>query len=339
MPEGKKIRVALAGCGGMARGHARALLAEPEVDVVAICDTAESHSAAYQKDIFAPAELEPAVFASYERMLGAVELDAVVLATPHTLHYEQIMAGLDGGLHVLVEKPMVTDSVHAGEVVGRTQAAGKVVAIAFQGPCSVEFAYIRDALRAGSIGQVQLVDTFVAQDWMRGTAGTWRQDPKLSGGGELYDSGAHMLTAMLWFVEQVPVEVFAVMDNCGTAVDINSVLTVRFGDGCLGSVACAGNSVGFGHRISLYGTEGTLRAGVHGDGLEHIDRGGRVVKYPSVPYKPESPVSNFVSAIMGRDEVRCGPRDGLRLALLMDAVYESSRRGRPVSIRQLAEDS
>ena len=77
MPEGKKIRVALAGCGGMARGHARALLAEPEVDVAALCDTASSHTAAYQKDIFAPAELEPAVFASYERMLGAVELDGI----------------------------------------------------------------------------------------------------------------------------------------------------------------------------------------------------------------------------------------------------------------------
>ena len=58
MPEGKKIRVALAGCGGMARGHARALLAEPEVEVVALCDTASSHTAAYQKDIFGPCPQE-----------------------------------------------------------------------------------------------------------------------------------------------------------------------------------------------------------------------------------------------------------------------------------------
>jgi predicted dehydrogenase len=332
----KKVRVGLVGCGGMARGHARRLLEEKEVEVAAICDPVKNYTAAYQKEIFKPAGLEPKVFSEYGRMLSGTALDAVVLSTPHTLHYEEVVEALERGLHVLVEKPMVTDSGQARDVVERARGSGRVVAIAFQGPCSPEFAYVRNVLRRGGIGTLQVVDAFVAQDWMRKTVGKWRQDPKLSGGGQLYDSGAHMINGMLWFVERAPTEVYAAMDYRGTAVDINSVLTLRFGDGCLGSVACLGHAVGFAHQISLYGSEGVLRAGVHGGGLEHIDASGQPVKYPYVPYEPQSPVRNFVNAIQGRDEVRCGPEYGLMLSLLMDAAYESVRTGQPVQVKATA---
>jgi len=51
-----------------------------------------------------------------------------------------------------------------------------------------------------------------------------------------------------------------------------------------------------------------------------------------VPYEPQTPVSNFVHAIEGRDEVRVGPRRGLVMSELMDAIYESARRGERVTI-------
>lgn len=332
MPSSKKLRVGLAGCGGMGRAHVRALLAEPQVEVVAICDPLKSHTGAYQRELFRPAGQSPKVFSDYGRMLRAARLDAVVLATPHTVHYEQIVAALQRGVHVLVEKPMVTDSAHAREVLRRSQANGLMVQIAFQGPCSPEFAYIRNALRRGQIGQVQVVDTFVCQNWMRSTRRTWRQDPKLSGGGQLYDSGAHMLNAMIWFLQACPTEVYALGDYRGCAVDINSVVTVRFEDGCLGSITCLGNAVSMDHEISLYGTEGTLRTRVHGGRLEHIGRDGQPIKYPFVPYEPQTPVHNFINAIRGHDELRCPPRYGLLLAELMEAIYESMRTGGPARV-------
>jgi len=332
MSKNKRIRVGLVGCGGIARGHARALLEQREVDVTAICDPVKSHIAAYQREIFKPAGCQPKVHSSFARMLTGVRLDAVVLCTPHTLHHEQIMSALDRGLHVLVEKPMVTDSGHAREVVRKAQSTGLVVAIALQGSCSPEFAYIQNAIRRGVLGELQVVDTFVAQNWQRATAGTWRQKPALSGGGQLYDSGAHMLNALLAFVDAPPAEVFACIDHRGTDVDINAVVSVRFANGCLGNLTCLGNAVTMLHDVTVYGTEGLVRTGVGGGRLEHYDAQGKLIPYPHVPYEPQTPVSNFVHAIEGRDEVRVGPRRGLVMSELMDAIYESAKRGERVTI-------
>jgi len=332
MSEGKRIRVGLVGCGGIARGHARALLEQRQVDVRAICDPVKSHITAYQREIFKPAASQPKVYSDYGRMLTSVKLDAVVLCTPHTLHHKQIMSALDRGLHVLVEKPMVTDSGHAREVAHKAQSTGLVVAIAFQGSCSPEFGYIQNAIRRGALGELQVVDTFVAQNWQRATAGTWRQKPALSGGGQLYDSGAHMLNALLAFVDAPPVDVFACIDHRGTNVDINAVVSVRFANGCLGNLTCLGNAVTMLHDVTVYGTEGIVRTGVGGGRLEHYDAQGKLIAYPHVPYEVQTPVSNFVHAIQGRDEVRVGPRRGLVMSELMDAIYESAKRGERVSI-------
>ncbi|HUW84683.1 MAG TPA: Gfo/Idh/MocA family oxidoreductase [Phycisphaerae bacterium] len=332
MSEGKRIRVGLVGCGGIARGHARALLEQRQVDVTAICDPIKSHIAAYQREIFKPAGRQPKAYSDFGRMLTSVRLHAVVLCTPHTLHYEQVMSALDRGLHVLVEKPMVTDSGHAREVVHKAQSTGLVVAIAFQGSCSPEFAYIQNAIRRGVLGELQVVDTFVAQNWQRATAGTWRQKPALSGGGQLYDSGAHMLNALLAFVDAPPAEVFACIDHRGTDVDINAVVSVRFTNGCLGNLTCLGNAVTMLHDVTVYGTEGIVRTGVGGGRLEHYDAQGKLISYPHVPYEAQTPVSNFVHAIQGRDEVRAGPSRGLAMSELVDAIYESARRGERVAI-------
>ena len=332
MSKSKPIRVGLVGCGGIARGHARALLEQHQLDVTAICDPVKSHIAAYQREIFKPAGRRPKVYSSFARMLTSVKLDAVVLCTPHTLHHEQIMSALDRGLHVLVEKPMVTDSGHAREVVRKAQSTGLVVAIAFQGSCSPEFAYIHNVVHRGVLGELQVIDTFVAQNWQRATAGSWRQKPALSGGGQLYDSGAHMLNALLAFADAPPAEVFACIDHRGTDVDINAVVSVRFANGCLGNLTCLGNAVTMLHDVTVYGTEGIVRTGVGGGRLEHYDAQGKLIAYPHVPYEAQTPVSNFVHAIQGRDDVRVGPRRGLVMSELMDAIYESARRGERVTI-------
>src|SRR5690242_774277 len=103
------IRIGLVGCGGMANWHASQLKGIEKTRVVALCDTIAEHTKQFREKYFADA-LE---FDSYERMLEEAKLDAVVLVTPHTLHYSQAKTALERGLHVLVEKPMVTSSAHA----------------------------------------------------------------------------------------------------------------------------------------------------------------------------------------------------------------------------------
>ena len=68
-------------------------------------------------------------------------------------------------------------------------------------------------MKRGELGDDQMIDAFVAQDWLRVTKGTWRQNPKLSGGGLLYDSGVHALNTMMWLVDSSVQRVYAILGN------------------------------------------------------------------------------------------------------------------------------
>lgn len=328
-----RLRFALVGCGGMGQYHARHLLDIPEVEVVALCDVVKSKCLRFCKEFFGPRGVKPAVYTDFDRMVASESLDAVVLVTPHALHYPHARTALQKGLHVLSEKPMVTNSDHARELVALAEARRRLLAIAFQAPVSGEFAYIADLIRRGELGRIELVDAHVAQRWKEFTRGTWRQDPRLSGGGQLYDSGAHMFNAMLWLVNSPVKRVFAMADYSGTKVDVNATASVLFENGSLGSVACLGNATMRGETgVTIYGTGGTIMTGIWGEKLEHYDKAGDKVLYPHVPCKTVPPERNFVDAILGRDTLRCPGRYGILLAELMDAVYESIKTGRPVDV-------
>src|SRR2546423_704614 len=110
-----KGRVGIIGTGGIAQGHIRRLLANPDAEITALCDIRPE---ALTKTV----ERNPAMegvpqFLDFRDMLTAGNLDAVEVCTPHTTHYEQTMESLGRGLHVLSEKPMVCTVAHAHDVL------------------------------------------------------------------------------------------------------------------------------------------------------------------------------------------------------------------------------
>jgi predicted dehydrogenase len=236
---------------------------------------------------------------------------------------------------VLCEKPLVTRVEQARELVALARKRKRLLGIAFQAPVSPEYAYIRDVLRRGELGQIEMIDAFVAQGWLNLTKGTWRQKPEQSGGGQLYDSGAHLFNGMLWLIESPVERVFAMVDNWGTPVEINGTLSIRFANGVLASVAVPGNARGPCETgLHIYGSKGTIKTGIWGLELKHYDGDNQQIQYPFVPYEPLTPTQNFIDAIRGNDTLRCSPEMGIRLAELMDAVYESVRTQMPVDIAQ-----
>jgi predicted dehydrogenase len=329
----KPIQLGLVGCGGMGRYHLRYLMETPEIKVAALCDIAKTKMQHCVKEFFKPRQLEPAIYTDFEKMLSKTELDAVLLVTPHTVHYPHAKAALEAGLHVLSEKPMVTSSPEARELTTLAKRKKRLLGIAFQATMCGEFTYIRNLLKRGDLGRIELVDVNVAQRWKELSAGTWRQNPKLSGGGQFYDSGAHMMNSLIWLVDAPVKRVFALTDNCGTRVDINGSATVLFDNGVMASVACSGNSTIRGDAtLTLYCEKGTIKTGIWGEKLEHWDINGDKVKYPYVPFETVLPAQNFAHAILGHDELRCPGSYGIILSELMDAIYESADTGWPVDI-------
>jgi len=320
------IHMAIVGCGGEANAHAQILKSIPDCTVTALVSQTAAHVEQLQNDSFPDAR----AYTDFESMLDdpPAELDAVLLLTPHALHYPQAKASLERGLHVLTEKPMVTQTDHAYDLWRLAEEQNKVLSIAFQAPFSAEYQYLKTLREGGRLGRMQIAQGWLGQDWMKSTLLTWRQDPTLSGGGQLYDSGSHVLNSILWLMNDTVTDVGCFIDNCSTPVDINGVAIMKFDSGAMASLAIGGNSVGWDVRVMLQTDLMSIHTDPHGAFLEI--KGNADFRYPHVPVDNTpaafTPHRNFINAILGREELQLTPRHGVVLSTIMDALYDAAKR-------------
>ncbi len=331
-----EIRVGFIGCGGNASGHVGRVLDMGGCRVVGLCDVSRQSIERVQdrhKEQH-PSLVDAPTFANYEQMLAEVEMDAVEISTPHTLHFEQIMAALDKGLHVLTEKPMVCSVDHAHQVIEKAKEVGKILMVSYQRHLGAQYRYVRNQIMAGELGEIQFISALQDQKWYQGTMGLWRQQLALSGGGQLNDSGSHLLDIMLWMTGLEVAEVQAYMEYFESEVDINSALSIRFRGGAMGTVSVVGNSPtgGMWEDITIWGTKAVVYIR-QGEVLYKTQHSNEVYKVENLPGST-TPDQNFVDAILGRDEVQVPPECGLRVIELTEAAWASAESGRPVKVKR-----
>ena len=326
-----QVRLAMIGCGGNSSGHARVMNQNPDVQIVATCDVNTEISNSYIDRNLSDLEPRPQAFDNLDLMLAETAPNAVLISTPHTLHFEQGMKALEAGCHVLMEKPMVTDADDAYTLAAKVEETGKVLVIGYNTPCTANFYYLREQIRNQSLGKLELIIGYLSQNWKRGTAGAWRKNPALSGGGQAYDSGAHLLNSLCWSVENNVAEVFAFIDNHGTQVDINSSINVHFESGVFASIVVSGNCPSDSSHMTYIFDGGRIDIDGWGGGWIKVFEGSKQIENPPITEEMNAggPDKNFIDAIMGRAEPRTTPLNGIIQSELMDAIYESGRTGQP----------
>ena len=324
----EKVRLGLVGCGGFMRHRLGQMLAVPEAVVAAMCEP-DPKQMAETKAAF-PALAEVAEFSDFDAMVDAGGLDAVMLVTPHKFHRHQVVRSLDAGLHVLVEKPLACSVQDALACVAARDRSGKVGAVSYQRHGLPEFQQMRELLATGRFGKILMINSVLAQDWLNFTQGSWRQDPDLSQGGMLNDSGSHIFDILLWSTGLRPVSVSCVTDNRGTPVEIDSVTSVRFSDGAIAAICVMGHACTWHERHVIVLERGMI---TWTDGkLEVIARDGVDATLPP-SHAPMTPDQNFIDAIFGRAEVLAPFECGLDVVRLTRACYESAAvGGAPVSL-------
>jgi predicted dehydrogenase len=333
------IRYAIVGCGGMANVHANVIRKIPQIQVAALVDIVPEKTRAMKEKHFPDAR----EYDSFEKLLAGPRdiVDAVLLVTPHTIHYPHAKAALEHGWHVLTEKPMVTSSEHAYDLWKTVNRTGKVFGIAFQSPYTEAFEYLARERDAGNLGTFQVVSAWLAQSWMRGTANSWRHDPALSGGGQMYDSGAHTLNALMWLINSPVVEVACFYDKVEAPVDINGVAIAKFQNGTLANIGIGGNCPPFRTEIAIQTDKFLISTDMYGGKLEMKYGNGRTF-YPHVTQQLDIPGAgtphlNFINAIEGKEPLRAPVRYGVLLSALMDAMYESADTGKVVRVKPVPE--
>jgi predicted dehydrogenase len=182
-------------------------------------------------------------------------------------------------------------------------------------------------IASGEVGALLNVNAMVWQDWALQTSGTWRQDPASSGGGFLFDTGAHMLNTVTDIAGQEIDQVAAWLENDDRAVDIRGVIIARLGSGALVTMNGCGRAIpGYASDVRVFCERATLRTGIWGERLEMQKFGSRRLSpVRSVPTR--TVWEQFLAVRSGSEPNPSPPEVGLKMARLWDAVRESSTRG------------
>ncbi len=325
----ERVKVGLIGTGGIMNLHVTRMQEIEEGIILALCDPDPNRLEAIKKRF--PALAGCPEYDDHKAMIDGEKLDAVIIASPHHAHCEQIIDSLRAGLHVLVEKPMVGSIVDAQKVMAEEKRACKLVSVAYQRHSQGEFQFIRKAIQSGKAGEVQFVSAFQGQNWLRLTAGSWRQVPEMSLGGQLNDSGSHLIDIILWVTGLQANRVSASIVQFDREVDINSAITIDFTNGAVGNLSVVGNCPVWWEDITIACSEWSFFVRQGSLTYSTGDR-GEVLSLNSTHYGSTSPNRNFIDAILGRAELLAPSVCGLRTIELTEAAWRSADLGQPVSL-------
>ena len=328
------VRTAMIGCGGMARWHVRAMLQQAETtQLTIVCEPSEDQYA-QTAALFVEAGLAaPPNQPDLDRLLRehGDRLDAAFIITPHVLHHDQTIACMEAGLDVLLEKPMVMNAGEARSLIAARDRTGRLLVVAFPGSLSPQIRTASAMLRSGELGRVWNISATVWQNWGSLTAGTWRQNPVVSGGGFLFDTGAHMLNTIADLAGEDFVSVAAWLDDNDRPVDTRAAVMGRLASGALVTMNGSGEAIpSCASDVRVFCEKAILRTGVWGERLEIQRAGAKALRRVKVPASL-GVWEQFLAVREGRMANPCPPEVGLRMARLWDAIVGSAAQsGQPV---------
>src|SRR2546422_2567680 len=200
----KRIGLAIIGGGrvGLFRGEVAAR--HPQVDFIGLAELKPDR----RKEV---AEKIRADFATddYEKLLARPEVTAAIIATDEHLHVDPILAAVERGLPLMIEKPLATELAESARVLAAIQRSGVDAVVGYTQRFRRRFLVAKEKVRTGQLGDVTLVTSrafmnrLVALDNYRRTDRPETISPMVI-------SGTHALDLVMWLLEgKKPVEAYA----------------------------------------------------------------------------------------------------------------------------------
>jgi predicted dehydrogenase len=344
----EKVRLGFIGAGWWATSnHMPLLAARDDVEMAAVCRLgARELEAVRERFGFAFATED------YHALLEQ-PLDAVVVTSPHGLHYEHARAALTHGLHVMVEKPMALRGSEARELAAMASSQHLHLLVPYGWNYKPFVEEARRHIDAGAIGTIEHVlchmasplrplltgsdakSVMRADDMFIPDPKTWA-DPAVAGGGYGQGQLTHALGLLFFLVPLRAERVYAEMHAPGSAVDLYDALSVRFVGGATGAISGAGTVPGhlsFQVDVRIFGSEGMLLLDIERERLEvrRADKADVVVPVQAGDgaYVCDSPPARFIDLIRGRtDGNNSSGEIAARSVEVLDAAYRSAQSGR-----------
>ncbi|MEU6411993.1 Gfo/Idh/MocA family oxidoreductase [Microbispora sp. NPDC046933] len=310
------MRFGVIGCGSYGSVHAELIASlGPRARLVAVADAVPERAAALAARLGCAASPDAAA------LCDRPDVDAVTVSVPHGLHAETVVAALEAGKHVLVEKPLEIDLAAADRIIAAERRTGRVVGVMSQRRFEPAALAARARVSGGELGRLTggaaHTVAWRGQDYYDATP--WRGSAKVEGGGALITLGVHALDLLIWLLGR-PVEAQA-QSGClaHERIEVEDTLvgSVRFASGAIAGVtATTAACPGLPTRVAVYGDRGSVEIPVDPD-----ERAAVRAQY-----------RDFTAAVTDGRPPLVGTAAGRRVLATVLALYESARTGRTVPV-------
>lgn len=343
-----KVKWAVIGSGGIARRRTipEGIMAADNAELAVVFDVNTAVNTEVANEFNATA------VSSIDEVLAS-DVDAVYIATPASLHREQVIACANAGKHILCEKPLGMSVKEAEEMIAACDKAGVILATALMMRFQAQHQQALKMIKDGKLGKPVLGRAQLSC-WYPPIEGAWRQDPANGGGGSLMDLGGHCIDLLEMFLGKVK-KVSCFINNSvhDYKSEDSAVVNLFFENGAMGMVDnffCIPDNSSK-NALELYGSGGCIIAkGTIGQGalgemvayLEDSDAGYDAQQSrdaaEGIEIKPE-PVNTYLAeirevsrAILDGDTPANDAEVGLSSQRILAACYESARSGKVIEI-------
>lgn len=343
-----RIRWGVIGSGGIARRRTipEGIMAADNATLAAVYDIDPSTNEEVARQFGVRA------VASIQELLGS-ECDAIYVATPVTYHYDQVMLCAQAGKPVLCEKPLGMTIEEAETMIETCRKAGVQLGAGFMMRYQSQHQAALRLIRDGKLGKPVFARAQLSC-WYPPIPGAWRQDPKLGGGGSLFDMGGHCIDLLEMFFGPVArVSCFVANLVHSYHSEDSAVVSLQFASGAMGIVDaffCLRDESSK-NCLELYGSrggilaKGTIGQGSRGEMTAYLlaeeagydaQQGrpagaGEPICPPAVNiYQAE--IEDFSQAVLDGRSTDESALAGLRSQKVLSACYQSASTGASVSI-------
>ena len=361
-----QIGVAVIGTGFGQKVHIPGLQAHDRTQVVAVY-----HRDLAQAKAIADTHQIPHACSSVQEIAALPEVQAVSICTPPFLHYDMAQTVLQGGKHILLEKPTTLSATEAKDLYRLAANKQAIAALDFEFRCVPAWQHLAELLAEGYVGETRLIKI----DWLVSSRAdatrpwNWYAQRE-KGGGALGAIGSHAFDYIAWLfgpIQRLSARLSTSIparpdpstgEQKTVDADDTCMLMLELANGvpcqvCLSSVTYQGR----GHWVEVYGDRGTLVLGsnnqkdyVHGFQL-WASQGGQPLSLVEIPKRLEFPktyldgriapfmgvVDRWVQGIDQGNAIAPSLREGVYSQLLMDLTHQSHSAGTWVEVPDLEE--
>jgi predicted dehydrogenase len=322
------IRAASVGLGWWGKTLANSIQDSDKINVVMATTRTLNNIEDYCKEINAE------IASSYDEIVNSDKVDAVILATPHSKHLEQIVQAVNNGKHVFVEKPITLTAADAKIAYDEAKKNNKVLAVGFNRRFHPNFIKIVEMIKNNELGKVLHIEGTINAPglWMYAPE-SWRSSAAETPAGGMTGMGIHIIDQMIASngnISSAYAQTAKVI-KMGDLDEITSVL-FKFENGSTGYLGTSIASSIF-YNFRVIAENGTIEI-IERDlsVMKYTPREGDITTTTNSANMCKNELEAFADAINGVAPYPVSADEGIHGAAVFEAVINSAEKETLVKI-------